>query len=426
MENKSNCIARCLLCITTGIITFMGFIYFIWKISPCYQSNDYWGLLFTLSIVGFILLTVSVCSLIYYYFRKDATRKFDTILDKIGSDITHIFSWLFSVNGFLFIILCAIVALVCFFICRFWNICGCCSGNNIQELQLTALTLTISLAAIIPTIITKIIAQKEIESVVDKKLDQKRRTDKKTIKKNLETAHKNTAHSSRMNANILFQIADQQKRDADTLTDTNAKELLYEKALENYFWAIGWGAKAIAQYFFIIESYPEGITTFCTEIIEFLDVLKKKISGEEEFEKLKNKNVRRRDLKSVIQAHAFIRIHEDVAFKRKKDGHPINVERMLKDVELLLMKFGASVPNAEECKMKELNDRDNEELVEEARKIIEIKAKEEAKKKAEEEAYKRMIEDSRKRVDAIVSSSKDKKESTDTEEQTEQRPDIWY
>ena len=417
MENKSNCIARCLLCITTGIITFMGFIYFIRKISPSYQSNDYWGLLFTLSIVGFIFLAVSVCSLINYYFRKDATRKFDTIWDKIGSDITHIFSWFFSVNGFLFIILCSIVALVCFFICRFWGICGCNFGNNNSELNLTALTLTISLAAIIPTIITKIIAQKEIESVVDDKLDKKTRIYKNTIKKNLETALKNTAHSSRMTANILSLIADQQKRDADTLTtDANAKELLYEKALENYFWAIGWGAKAIAQYFLIFEVYPEGITTFSAEIIVLLDELKKEISGEKEFENLVNKNVRRRDLKSVIQAHAFIKTHKNVTFKHKKDGHPINVEGILLDLELLLMKFGSGTPDAKKCRMVELDYEENNELVEKAKVIIgeaqkeeaEKKA-EEAKKKAEEEAYKRNLEDSRKRVDAIVSSPKDKK-----------------
>lgn len=360
MEKKTNCI-ECFLYIITGIIALIGLIYLIGNTSYLCTNKYVLWLLITISLVGFIIfLTFSVWSLIHFYFREDGTKRNESTWDKIGGDIARIFSWLFSVNGFLFIILCAIVALIIFFICRF---SGCCCGDVKNELELTALTLTISLAAIIPTIITKIVAEKEI----DKKIDERHKIYETSLTNHMHIILKETAHSSRMFAVLLYQMASLQKKSGD-----------FEDALKKTFWSIGWGSKAITQYLIIKDGYSNALE-LSNELLNehLLESIKEIESCESEIiktnpnweEEKKNKNLlRRRDLKSVFQAHALM----------KKYNVLDNVDNDLDNLEVLLsgyLKIG-DFPNAKECKIKEKDDDFNEELEEKADNIIKkIKSK---------------------------------------------------
>lgn len=408
MERKTNWIG-CLLYIITVGITLVGLLYFISDFLSPYENDKYFGIYISLSIVGFLLLAFILISLIHYYFRDDAKKWNESTLDKVGHDITRLLSWPFSVNGFLFIILCAIVALVIFFICRS---SGCCCGDTINELELTAITITITLAGIIPTIITKILAKNEIDSIIDKRLE-KHITN---IKRNHDTTLKETAHSSRMFSTVLYQMAEQLKQEADTSKDDERKKDLYKQALKKIVWSIGWGTKAISQYLLIKDTYPQGITKFSKEILtdyifesqEFIKYCDQKLKDLD----IEERPIRPSDLKSIFQVHALIKIHG--IFKgdiELKDKTKVDVKNMLEEFEKLLIGIVGldNIPKAQECKMTELDDEDNEKLVEKAQGIIGTaeeeakKAQKEAEKKAkEEENYKKLIEESRKKVDAIV------------------------
>lgn len=340
MKKKSNCIA-CFLCIIIEFFVFLSFDY----IDNC-GKFIFSSLLAILSLVGIGLLFLSACSLLYYYFSDDTIKDLGTLLKKIGQDITHIFSWLFSVNGFLFIILCAIVALVCFFICRFWGICGCNSGNNNSELDLTALTLTIALAAIIPAIITKIVNKSEIESITNEKINERFEQFNAT----LFAIRKDKAHEGRMSASLLYEFANLQEKTATSPED-------YKLAIKNAAWSIGWASTAIGNYLNIKNEYKKSLEFInelfdiyiipCKNLIQPI-IPKINLTNEE-----KNEYFKQRDLRSIIIMHALI----------KHYGYPTGYETVITNLEQFFMENNPNINLSNiDCQIFGMNDEFNKRI----------------------------------------------------------------
>lgn len=172
-----------------------------------------------------------ICLVSFYYDNdKTNTKKMRGLcLHKTGYDITCLLSWLFSADGLFSILVGAILLLIIFFICNF---------NNIKDnqLQLTALTLTISLSALIPSLISRIVAKNQLNDIIEDKLEK----ELNKFKTSLYDIRKDKGHSCRMSATLLYQ---------------NAKRSDSEEKRTNAIWSIGWAAEGIIQYLLIRDQY---------------------------------------------------------------------------------------------------------------------------------------------------------------------------
>ena len=187
-------------------------------------------LIFSLIIV---VLFVLIIDIIYFYFNKDkAILRRGDISYRIGYDITRLFSWFFSVDGLLLVLVGTVVAIIVTLICNF------CSLKDGDRLSLTAFTLNISLAALIPSLISRIVAKNHLDKIIEEKLE----TELNNFKTSLSGIRRDKAHASRMSAVLLYQ---------------NAKEITTqaEDSTKNAIWSIGWASDAITQYLLIKDDY---------------------------------------------------------------------------------------------------------------------------------------------------------------------------
>lgn len=279
-----------------------------------------------------------ICLLKYYfrYGQKDKTNnKVKKQLHKVGNEITRIFFWIFSVNGFLFIILCTIVILLIFFIYSFSDI-----EEAKGKLELTALTLTISLAAIIPAVITKVMNKSEIESITEEKLTEKL----ERFNANLHAIKKDKAHEGRMSASLLYEFAKQQEKNED-----------YRFAIKNAAWSIGWASTAVGNYLNIKNEYKKSLE-YVNELLEkyikdSYDLIlrcEKKLGNNIDKELL-----RTRDLRSIIIMHSLTRLY----------GYPDGHETLIIKLEELFIKYNPKIGlSSIDCQIFGMDDEFNKKL----------------------------------------------------------------
>lgn len=227
-------------------------------------------LLISLTLFGFI------CLILYYYDNDkiNTQKKQGMDLRKTGYDITLLFTWLFSADGLFAILTGAILVLIAFFVHNF-------SNKNDNQLQLAALTLTISLSALIPSLISRIVAKNQLNDIIEEKLEK----ELNKFKTSLDSIRKDKGHSCRMSAALLYQIAHNSNDNEEKRT--------------NAIWSIGWAAQAIIQYLLIMDKYPHA-----TKRIE--ECGNKYIKGANEIlSDFKVIHIKNEDLISVITMYAL-------------------------------------------------------------------------------------------------------------------------
>lgn len=245
----------------------------------------------------------SLFSILYYYICKktkgwECGRERQTF--KIGEDLSKILSWFFSANGLLFILAITIVSLIVFLMCNFNSLAG---SERKGDLQLIAITITISLSAIIPAVISKILARGEIVSIIEDKLNQ----ELKEYDISLYNLRRDKAHASRMSAVFLFQLASQQKelalgKDSESINKDNL-----QLALKNATWSVGWASVAVSQYILVRDQEPEA-DTLCKELMnEYFSKYENLITECLESYDNDKEIFRSRDFTSLVIMHALIK-----------------------------------------------------------------------------------------------------------------------
>ena len=228
MEKKKMFI-ECPLYIITAIIIFTGGFYLITNFMQ--EKKESWFLPVIVTIVGIVII-LSAWSLIHYhYFRKGAIKNHQNEYEKFGYDITRLLSWFFSVDALFVYLVAAIVTLIAYVILN----------EKTVGTELTGLTLTVSLSALIPFLISRIVAKSQLEEIIETKLEN----ELNRFKTSLYNIRKDKGHSSRMSAALLLQNA--------------VKSKSKEEKNKNAIWSIGWASEATIQYLLIKEQYSHAI-----------------------------------------------------------------------------------------------------------------------------------------------------------------------
>lgn len=214
-----------------------------------------------------------------------------------------------------------------------------------DSLDLTILTVSFTLATIVPYIVGNSIAKNEVNSIVDKKfeaLENKYST-------SLLSLTKQNAHSKRMSANLL-------------------------KDNQDIKWAIGWASEALISYGQIYKEYDGS-----KYIIECIDILKgfdsERIKASEESSE--KKNINSRTLRSLITMHAYLsESRREIYSQVTKDYDIFKVEKKLLECMFEEVKNESRYTTLEEylrhedfisfcnnCKISDLIDQDENERI---------------------------------------------------------------
>ena len=244
-----------------------------------------------LIVIGVVLIILLVR---YHYFRDEALiRHNNSKLDKIGYDLTQMFSWLFPADALLVILVGAVLILVIFVI---FNITESCCNEN--KIELTALTLTITMSTLIPFLISRIVAKSHLDEIIEKKLE----TELNNFKTSLYGIRRDKGHSCRMSAELLCQSA--------------SAEIKNNKV--NAIWSIGWASEAITQYLLIRDKYNNAKE----RIIECLESIYKAYK----IIKDHKGSVKHRDIISLLTMYSLLKrycmlddIKDSVIEKKKKE-----------------------------------------------------------------------------------------------------------
>lgn len=251
-------------------------------------------------VVFFVVFALSNLIIYYFYKRVRDSKKYQFKCYKIGEDLSKILSWFFSANGLLFILAITIVSLIVFIMCNFDSLA---KSEGKGDLQLIAITITISLSAIIPAVISKILARGEIVSIIEDKLKQ----ELKEYDISLYNLRRDKAHASRMSAVFLFQLASQQKelalgKDSESINKDNL-----QLALKNATWSVGWASVAVSQYILVRDQEPEA-DTLCKELMnEYFSKYENLITECLESYDNDKEIFRSRDFTSLVIMHALIK-----------------------------------------------------------------------------------------------------------------------
>lgn len=292
---------------TIGLLLLIG-SRFIFK---CWWENVFWckysrAVLFT-------FLIIIVCILASSYISKVKKNKGDgSVFSQIGQDVSNLVIKLFSLDGLIFLLVCAVISGVVYIILN-----SATPPSN-DDLQWLSLTLTLTLAALIPTLITRIVTKNQINEIVDEKVSIELRKYQTSI----NIIKRSKAHSCRMSAILLEHIADYQK----------------EEELIDAAWSIGWASYAVIQYITLRDNYPsakdhsaECIATIYQAKIDHLD--KRNNSDNNDHNPNSPILYQSRDLKSLIKMHSLIRQFGLVDELEKKAINVLKKKTVLKTCE---------------------------------------------------------------------------------------------
>ena len=216
---------------------------------------------------------------------------------------------------------------------------------NGDSLDLTILTVSFTLATIVPYIVGNSIAKNEVTTIVDKKfeaLENKYST-------SLLSLTKQNAHSKRMSANLL-------------------------KDNQDIKWAIGWASEALISYGQISKEYDGN-----QYIIECIDILKgyDSESIKSAQESPEKKNINSRTLRSLITMHAYLSESRREIYSKVTENYEIfKVEKALLECMFEEVKNESKYKTLEEylkhedfinfcnnCKISDLIDQDENERI---------------------------------------------------------------
>lgn len=161
----------------------------------------------------------------------------------------------------------SVIALV--FICVFRI-----SETNDTSIEIAVLTISFTMAAIIPYIIGNSIAKNEVNQIVDKKFE----TLENKYSTSLFSLTKQNAHTKRMCANLL--------------KNNHPK------------WAIGWISEALISYSQIEKNYDG--SRYIAECIDIIHELASKVTGAVSSDSDEEKNINERTLRSLLTMHAYL------------------------------------------------------------------------------------------------------------------------
>jgi hypothetical protein len=263
LKNKG-CISLIILIIVGGTLWYFGVNSFCDLIEKVLKLD------FLIVWLVSTLAIYMVYAISYFYFQKESIIKsHDDILYKLGHDITRLFSWLFSMECLLFVLVGATVAFVVVIINNF-------SELKDGKLQLTAFTLNLALCTLIPTLISRIVAKSHLDGIIEKKLE----TELNNFKTSLYGIRRDKGHSCRMSAELLYQNAEK------------------EGSARNAIWSIGWASEAITQYLLIKDDY----INVKERVIECMESIYKSfglIKGDKQ-------EIKHRDLVSVLTMYSLL------------------------------------------------------------------------------------------------------------------------
>lgn len=237
-----------------------------------------------LTVTILILLIITVSAIIHYHnIVKKEIEKEHSNEKPILKICYNAADKVFSLNGLISILFISAIVLV------FYTISN---GNNDSDTNLTILTISFTLAAIVPYIIGRSIANNEVEKIVDEKF--KARFDELSAEysTSLFSLRKNNAHTRRIAANLL-------KR---------------QENVEDKEWAIGWAAEAIIGYALIHPQYDKS-AKYAKECIEVFRpnsegmLMDFKPDSLPELINKDKKDIHERTLKSILSMHAITDIY---------------------------------------------------------------------------------------------------------------------
>ncbi len=252
------------------------------------------GTIITIISIIIPILIFPITLVWYHYCREEALIKHNNSrYNKIGYDLTQMCSWLFSADALLFILVGAVLTLVVFVIFYVTE-----SSSNDNKIELTALTLTITMSTLIPFLISRIVAKSHLNEIIEKKLE----AELNNFKTSLYSIRRDKGHSCRMSAELLCQSASAEKKNN----------------VDNAIWSIGWASEAITQYLLIRDKYnnaKERITE-CMESIYKSYMIIKDQKG----------SVKHRDIISLLTMYTLLKkycmlddIKDSVIEKKKKE-----------------------------------------------------------------------------------------------------------
>lgn len=233
--------------------------------------------------IAILLFIIAVPALLYYHnIIKKEIEKEQSNEKPLLKICYNVAVKVFSLNGLISTLFISALALV------FYTI-------SIEDFDanLTILTISFTLAAIVPYIIGRSIANNEVERIVEEKFKEKFDVLAAEYSTSLFSLRKNNAHTRRIAANLL-------KRQGDD---------------EDKEWAIGWAAEAIIGYALIHPKYDKSIK-YADECIEIFRPNSNKMLMDFEPGSLPilsnndKKDIHERTLKSILSMHAITDIYD--------------------------------------------------------------------------------------------------------------------
>lgn len=221
----------------------------------------------------------------------------------------------------------SVIALV--FICVFRI-----SETDDTSIEIAVLTISFTMAAIIPYIIGNSIAKNEVNQIVDKKFE----TLENKYSTSLFSLTKQNAHTKRMCANLL--------------KNNHPK------------WAIGWISEALISYSQIEKNYDG--SRYIAECIDTLHELASKVidAGSSDTEKAtdEERNINERTLRSLLTMHAYLKTSCSPIFKelsKSRSGYTPSVEIIKVEKALINSMYEVeklNMPEEEKQKYKDIHD----------------------------------------------------------------------
>lgn len=213
----------------------------------------------------------------------------------------------------------------------------CINLGDKGNVELTTLTISFTLAAIIPYIIGRTIAKNEVDNIVELKFNKRFESVAESYNTSINSLRRSNAHYRRIAASLL---SNQTEKDCE--------------------WAIGWAAEAILSYLLINETYPKGkeYAIECAKTIrKSFDKVNKNDIGS-----YADKDIHERTLRSVLTMHAYRSIRKLNGFGEIEDTELTDIESKLwkshrntyKEIEVKAIKEKL----VSECKVTDLNDED--------------------------------------------------------------------
>lgn len=282
------------------------------------SMNKPWVIMVIAGFVIACIVTVIILISQLYKVKKDIKRMTESDvhhnMTRKSSKVKRELRWVDILMAIAFFAVIALVIICVIFV----------SESNETAMDTAVITISFTMAAIIPYIIGNSIAKNEVNQIVDKKFE----TLENKYSTSLFSLTKQNAHTKRMCANLL--------------KNNHPK------------WAIGWISEALISYSQIEKNYDG--SRYIAECIDIIHELASKVTGAVSSDSDEEKNINERTLRSLLTMHAYLitscsPIRNEL--KKKRSGK--STYEVIKDVEKALINSmfeGEKLNMSEEEKQK--------------------------------------------------------------------------